>query len=94
MRKHPALQQLGNRIRQLRLEAGFSQEDFAAEADFDRTYYGGVERGERNISALNLLQLAKTLRLEVGDLFPKLSEIEREMPSTKLSRAARQSKKN
>ena len=35
----------------------------------DRTYMGSVERGERNIAALNLVRIAKTLKVEVGALF-------------------------
>lgn len=35
----------------------------------DRTYMGGIERGERNIAAINLIRIAKTLKIEVGELF-------------------------
>ena len=48
----------------------FSQEAFAAEAGLDRAYYGGVERGERNVASLNLIRIAKALKVEVGELFP------------------------
>lgn len=75
MRRNPALIALGEKIREVRKARGFSQEDFANEVDFDRSYYGGIERGERNIAALNLMQLAKALRVEVGELFPPLREI-------------------
>ncbi len=68
--KHPALIKLGNKIRELRLAKEFSQEDFAAEVGLDRTYMGGIERGERNISAINLIRIAKALKVEVGELFP------------------------
>jgi len=61
---------LGRRIRSLREARGFSQEAFAEEAGLDRTYYGGVERGERNVAALNLIRIARALGVEVGDLFP------------------------
>ena len=43
----------------------------------DRGYYGGVERGERNLAALNLIKIAIALGVEVGDLFPKLSALRR-----------------
>ena len=69
-KKHPALIKLGKRIRELRKEKGFSQESFAYEVGLDRTYMGSVERGERNIAALNLIRIAKTLKVEVGSLFP------------------------
>ena len=70
MQKRRALQKLGAQIRKLREARGASQEGFAAEVGFDRTYYGGIERGERNLSAMNLIKLAQTLATEVGDLFP------------------------
>lgn len=66
-----ALIALGKQIRTVRQERGFSQEDFAAEAGLGRSYYGGVERGERNIAALNLMRIAAALEVEVGELFPK-----------------------
>lgn len=69
-KKHPSLIEIGKLIRNLRSEKGFSQESFASEVGLDRTYMGSVERGERNIAALNLIKIAKTLRVEVGVLFP------------------------
>lgn len=74
-KKHPALIKLGQRIRELREEKGFSQENFAYEVGLDRTYMGGVERGERNIAALNLIRIAKTLKVEIGDLFPTIRNL-------------------
>ena len=41
------------------------------EADLDRAYYGRIERGQVNVSALNLLKIAKVLKADVGDFFPK-----------------------
>lgn len=69
-KKHPALIKIGQRIREFRKAKGFSQEDFAYEVGLDRTYMGSVERGERNIATLNLIRIAKTLKIEIGDLFP------------------------
>ena len=69
-KKHPALIKVGKKIRELRLGRGFSQEAFAYEVGLDRTYMGSVERGERNIAAINLIRIAKVLKVEVGDLFP------------------------
>lgn len=68
--KHLSLIKIGKIIRELRKERGFSQESFASEVGLDRTYMGSVERGERNIAALNLIKIAKTLNVEVGVLFP------------------------
>jgi transcriptional regulator with XRE-family HTH domain len=40
-----------------------------------RTYYGRVERGEQNISIQNLIQIALTLQVEVGELIPSLRQL-------------------
>ena len=74
-KKHQALIKLGKKIRDLRKARGFSQEAFAFEVDLDRTYMGGIERGERNIAALNLIRIAKTLKVEVGELFPSIRSL-------------------
>jgi transcriptional regulator with XRE-family HTH domain len=68
---HAALIALGQQIRRVRRERGFSQEGFANAVGLDRSYYGAVERGERNIAALNLMRIAAALEVEVGELFPK-----------------------
>lgn len=57
-------------MRELRKKAGYSQEDFALEIGLDRTYMGGVERGERNVAVLNLRKIAAGLGVSVGELFP------------------------
>ncbi len=59
----------GRRVRYLRLKAGLSQEDFADACGLDRTYVGGIERGERNPSLKNILKLAITLHVTVSELF-------------------------
>lgn len=68
--RSPALVAMGRRIRAVRQAKGFSQEDFAARAGLGRSYYGGIERGERNVAALNLMRIAAALAVEVGELFP------------------------
>lgn len=74
-RKHPALIKIGHKIRELRKSKGFSQESFADEVGLDRTYMGGIERGERNIATLNIIRIAKALKVEVGDLFPQVKTL-------------------
>jgi len=60
---------LGKRIRQLRLLTGLSQEKFAARAGLDRTYYAGIERGERNPSIKQLAKIARALNVSLTVLF-------------------------
>ena len=69
------LSRLGLNIREARNAYGLSQEQLAAQAGLDRAYLGRVERGEANISAINLAKLACTLGVEVAALFPPLSEL-------------------
>lgn len=59
------LERIGNQIRELRAEADLSQEKLAFECELDRTYIGSVERGERNISVINLRKIAKALKTKV-----------------------------
>lgn len=59
----------GKRIRFLRLKGGFSQEDLAERCELDRTYIGGIERGERNPSLKNILRLADALGVSPTILF-------------------------
>ena len=73
--KEPLLDALGAKIRSVRESKHISQENFAVKAQMARSYYGGVERGTRNISAINLMRLADELDVEVGELFPPLEEI-------------------
>ena len=59
---------LGENIRKIRKERGLSQEALAFQSDLDRTYIGSVERGERNIAVLNLVQIARALQVNIDVL--------------------------
>lgn len=72
---NPLLVLIGKRIRALREARGVSQEDFALEAGLARSYYSGIERGRRNLAAINLVRIADTLDCQVGELFPPLAEL-------------------
>jgi transcriptional regulator with XRE-family HTH domain len=64
----PAAEKLGDRVRSRRSELGWSQRVLAEEAGMDWSYVSQVERGERNIALLNILRLAKALRMNPADL--------------------------
>lgn len=59
----------GDRVRQLRKKRGWSQEEFAQHVGLDRSYMGGVERGERNISLENICLIAAALSVSPAELF-------------------------
>lgn len=62
------LKELGKRIRQRRKGFGWSQEEFALVAGIDRSYVGGVERGQRNMTFTVLCRLCEALRCDVAAL--------------------------
>lgn len=67
--KIKVLKNFGNRVRKLRKKQGYSQEAFASKCGLHRTYYGAIERGERNISLKNIEKIAKALGVSIKDLF-------------------------
>jgi len=69
MKDKQILSDLGNRVRKLRKEKGWSQEEAAHQFGLARTYYGDIERGSRNVSLLNLEVIANGLGISVRDLF-------------------------
>ena len=60
---------LGKRIRELRLQTGLSQEKFALKIGMDRTYYASVEAGKRNIAINNIKKIADGLEISLSELF-------------------------
>ena len=67
--KQDVLKLFGARVRELRLEKGWSQEQLASKVGLDRTYIGGIERGERNLGLKNIFRLADALGVEPPALF-------------------------
>jgi len=65
--KDPMLARLGRRLREARLERGWSQEDFGYESGLHRTYIGAIERGEYNVTLLTLRRLTRTLGISMVD---------------------------
>ncbi|HLG17174.1 MAG TPA: helix-turn-helix transcriptional regulator [Blastocatellia bacterium] len=63
----------GDQVRSLREKAGWSQEKLAAVCELHRTYVGSVERGERNVSLLNIVALARALGVKPAELLEGIS---------------------
>ncbi len=62
------LKAIGVAIRKMRKDLGYSQEAFANEVGIDRSYMGGIERGEHNLALMNLLRISKALKLPLSKL--------------------------
>jgi transcriptional regulator with XRE-family HTH domain len=67
------LRNLGDRIHERRLDRGWTQADLGAKCNLHRTFVGSVERGERNLSILNLRLFARVLRVPLAELLEGLS---------------------
>ena len=63
------LRAFGLRVRELRKSRGLSQEQLADACHLDRTYIGGIERGERNVSILKVRLIAEALSVPVAKVF-------------------------
>lgn len=59
----------GDKVKQLRLARGLSQEGLANEAGLDRTYIPSIEKGERNVSITVIEKLAIALKVDISELF-------------------------
>jgi transcriptional regulator with XRE-family HTH domain len=64
----PVLVALGEAIRRVRVGTGLSQEALAVDADLDRSYMGGVERGEHNLTVMNITKIAGALQMKPSSL--------------------------
>lgn len=60
--------EFGNRIKQLRVAKNLSQEELSFLTGFHRTYIGMIERGERNISLINMAVFAKVFKISISEL--------------------------
>lgn len=71
----PAHTAFGNAIRAIRKEQGISQEAFALKCGLDRSYYGAVERGERNVSLTNIVRIAEALDTPLTTIFARAEAV-------------------
>lgn len=66
---------MGARIREVRKQRGYSQDDLAYGVPMDRAYIGLIENGKSAASIITLVKLAIALECEVGDLFPYIEDL-------------------
>ena len=71
---------LGQAVRELRRAARISQDALAVRCDLHRTYVGGIERGERNVSFGNLVKLAGALGVKPSELLKRAEALEPSVP--------------
>jgi len=71
MPRNPVLRRFGDAMREERKRRGISQEQLALEAEINRTYMGGVERGEENISLLTIAKIATVLKVKPSEILEK-----------------------
>jgi transcriptional regulator with XRE-family HTH domain len=88
------LRALGQRIRELRTEQGYSQEGFADKCGVHRTFMGTIERGESNLSFQNIAKVATTLGVSLSTLFSDLESKAASLAVQSAATARRPAKKN
>lgn len=59
---------LGQKIKEIRIKEGYSQEELASLSKLHRTYISDIERGERNVSVQNIEKIAKALKIDPSEL--------------------------
>ena len=69
----PILKAFGSNARRLRLKRKLTQEQLAELSGLHPNYIGGIERGERNLSLVNIVRLTRALQCRIGDLFATIS---------------------
>jgi transcriptional regulator with XRE-family HTH domain len=68
------LKRFGSKVKEFRLNQNLSQEELAHKANLHRTYIGMIERGEKNITLLNIEKIAKALVINMHELFQNIGE--------------------
>lgn len=68
----------GETLRKIRIDAELSQEELAERAGIDRSYLGGIERGEHNLALINIIKIANALNLPPHKLLESLATIQGE----------------
>ncbi len=68
------LVKFGLAVRQFRKARGMTQEAFADACEIDRSYMGGIERGERNLALVNVARIIEALEMKPSEFFKALDE--------------------
>jgi transcriptional regulator with XRE-family HTH domain len=66
--KENIINKFGRRVREVRIKNNLSQEKLAEKAGLHRTYIGMIERGEKNITLINIEKIAKALQVPISEL--------------------------
>ncbi|QJP72087.1 helix-turn-helix domain-containing protein [Burkholderia glumae] len=74
--KLPLLESFGAAVRQYRKERGYSQEAFGHACGIDRSYMGGIERGEHNLALVNIMKIVRALNMKPSEFFKALDDAE------------------
>ncbi len=80
--KLPELLAFGEAVRRRRKALGFSQEAFGDECGIDRSYMGGIERGEHNLALVNILKIIGKLDVQPSEFFRDLDADRRQAIQT------------
>ena len=67
----------GEKLKLLRNQKGISQEKFAELSGLHRTYISDIERGDRNVSLINIVRIAAGLEIEIAELFKEIEQLRR-----------------
>ncbi|WP_457744989.1 helix-turn-helix domain-containing protein [Sulfurimonas sp.] len=70
--KNELLIKFGNRVKEIRKDNKFSQEELAYKANLHRTYIGMIERAEKNITLININKIANALNVSINELMESI----------------------
>ncbi|MBT2332557.1 helix-turn-helix transcriptional regulator [Variovorax paradoxus] len=80
--KAPELVLFGEAVRRRRKALGYSQEAFGDACGIDRSYMGGIERGEHNLALVNILKIIRALDIQPSEFFKDLDKPAKKNKST------------
>ncbi|MGK8201970.1 helix-turn-helix domain-containing protein [Burkholderia cepacia] len=72
--RNPVLVAFGATVRRLRKERLLSQEAFGDLCGIDRSYMGGIERGEHNLALINIMKIVQALEIQPSEFFRHLDK--------------------